>query len=453
MRTARCHRRGTAARARASAVLFATAASVVGVVGVTGPASAALPTHAVGVITETFVDTSRRTAANGSCAEIPTRTLPTTIFYPVVGDASSAATQSGAAPDTAGGPYPLIVFAHGFSASPQYYEPLLTQWASAGYVVAAPTFPLSSSSSACGPVAGDSVNQPADVSFVITSVLREAGRDGNPLTGLVDKHKIGAAGHSNGGITMYGLVANTELRDKRVSAVAVLAGTPQRYPKGKYDFTKVPPILIVHGTDDTLVPYDAAVGAFNKVRGPKALLTITGGDHESAASPSLAATTTTDFFDAYLRGDRAARSRLPGDQTTGASTMKFVAHKGATTTIPTTTPPRLHLKASVTPHENLTNGQVVTVKWSGYTAGKAINILQCSPTNRDLANGAGCAYSQGGLLHDNPTGEGSLQLKVIEGPVGDGICDATHSGCFILVNNASSTDPKNSRFLDITFAK
>jgi fermentation-respiration switch protein FrsA (DUF1100 family) len=453
VRSARCHRTRTAARTRARAVLFATAGSVVGLVGVTVPASAAQSTHAVGVSTETFVDASRPTAANGNCAEIPTRTLPTTILYPAVGGASSAAAQSGAAPDAAGGPYPLIVFAHGFSATPQVYEPLLTQWASAGYVVAAPTFPLSSSASPCGPVAGDSVNQPEDLSFIITSVLRETDRDGSPLTGLIDKDKIGAAGHSNGGITMYGLVANTKLHDKRVSAVAVLAGTPQAYPTGKYDFTKVPPILIVHGTDDALVPYDAAVGAFNKLRGPKGLLTITGGDHGSAASPSLAGAATTDFFDAYLRGDLAARNRLPGDQTNGASTMKFVAQKGATTTIPTTTTPKLHLKASVTPHENLTNGQVVTVKWSGYTAGKAINILQCNASNHDLTNSAGCAYSQGGLLHDNPTGQGSLQLQIIEGPVGNGICDAAHPGCFILVNNASSTDPTDSRFLDITFAK
>jgi predicted dienelactone hydrolase len=434
-------------------MVVTAAVAVVGALGAPAPASAASSTHAVGMTTETFVDTSRPTAANGSCPEIPSRTLPTTIYYPAVGDATSATPQPDAAPDTAGGPYPLIVFAHGYGGTPQNYEALLAQWASAGYVVAAPTFPLSSATSPCGAVAGDSINQPADLSVVITSVLRENDRDGSALTGLVDKKEIGAAGHSNGGITMYGLVANTEARDKRVRAVAILAGTPQVYPKGKYDFTKVPPILLVHGSADAQVPYDAAVGAFNKVRGPKGLLTITGGDHGSAASTSLAGAATTDFFDAYLRGDKAAQSRLPGDQTAGASTMKFVAKQGATVTIPTTAPPTLHLKASVTPHANLTNGQLVTVKWSGYTAGKAINILQCNASNRDLANSAACAYSQGGLLHANPTGEGTLQLAIIEGPVGDGICDGAHPGCFILVNNASSTDPKDSRFLDITFAK
>jgi len=43
-------------------------------------AQATAPTHAVGVVTETFVDQTRPTAANGDCAKIPSRTLPTMIF-------------------------------------------------------------------------------------------------------------------------------------------------------------------------------------------------------------------------------------------------------------------------------------------------------------------------------------------------------------------------------------
>jgi len=37
--------------------------------------------------------------------------------------------------------------------------------------------------------------------------------------------------------------------------------------------------------------------------------------------------------------------------------------------------------------------------------------------------------------------------------VGDGVCDAKHAGCFIVVNNASSSDPRDSMILDITFKK
>ena len=268
---------------------------------------------------------------------------------------SSDAAQPGALPDASGGPYPFITFAHGFGGDPEVYAGLLRHWAANGFVVAAPRFPLSSGASPCGSVAGDSVNQPEDISFVISSVLKEAAGGTGPLAGLVDRHKVGAAGHSNGGITMYGLVANTALRDPRVKAVAVLVGTPQRYPKGRYDFAKAPPMLLVHGDADELVPYELGVGAFNRARGPKGLLTIAGGAHGSAAalsSPAAAPqvlTATADFFDAYLRGDSAAKGRLPDDQLPGVTTMKFVAEPGSTTTIPTLPTPKLHLKASATP--------------------------------------------------------------------------------------------------------
>jgi hypothetical protein len=41
----------------------------------------------------------------------------------------------------------------------------------------------------------------------------------------------------------------------------------------------------------------------------------------------------------------------------------------------------------------------------------------------------------------------------IEGPIGTGACDADHHGCFVIVNNASSTDPKDSVRIDISFAR
>ena len=133
--------------------------------------------------------------------------------------------------------------------------------------------------------------------------------------------------------------------------------------------------------------------------------------------------------------------------------MNFVAEKGSTTTIRTQPEVVRNLKATVTPHKNLEGGQLVTVDWSGYTPGAAISILECNPSNRDLANSPGCDYTKAALLHDNPTGEGSLQLEIIEGQVGDGICDAEHKGCFILINNESSSDPKDAVFVTITFAK
>ena len=325
-------------------------------------------------------------------------------------------------------------------------------------MVAAPTFPLSSGASPCGAIAGDSVNQPQDMSFVIDSVLDLSRRDDGPLAGLVDPKRIGATGHSNGAITTYGLVGNSTLRDERVKAAAVLAGTLQRFPKGRYDFEKAPPILMVHGTDDALVPYRLGLEAFNRARGPKGLLAITGGDHgsaaamsDSAAAPQVLAATT-DFFRAYLLGDPTAKEHLPGDQLPGVSTMTFVAERGANITLPTVPREQLNLKASVTPRKSLVGGQVVTVTWSGYSKGKVVNILQCNGNNRRLRNPAACDFSKAKLLQANPTGEGEVQLEIIEGKVGDGTCDAEHPGCFVVVNNASSSDPKDSVVITISFA-
>lgn len=85
--------------------------------------------------------------------------------------------------------------------------------------------------------------------------------------------------------------------------------------------------------------------------------------------------------------------------------------------------------------------------------GKVINILQCSGDDRDLTNSAACDFTRAYLLQPDPTGEGSTQLEIVEGAVGTGTCDAKHQGCFIVVNNASLSDPASSRVIPITFAR
>jgi fermentation-respiration switch protein FrsA (DUF1100 family) len=408
------------------------------------------------MLTRTLVDDSRTTPANGSAPQIGHRTLVTTVLYPATGTPSSEP-RTGASPDKKGGPYPLIAFSHGTASTPQTYLTLLTYWASKGYVVVAPKFPLSSLGAAGGVNVGNVVDQPQDVSFAISSVLRESAESSGPLAGLINADEIGAAGHSLGGITTIGLVANTCCKDRRIKAAAVLAGSLEGYPKGHYDVAQAPPLLVVSGTDDALVPYPSSVEIFNKARGPKALLTINGGSHGDAggfvaASRPAVLRATTDFFDAYLRADAAARTRLAHDGG-GVTKMFYVPKPGATATVALPSEAPLHLQAKATPDSNLHGGQTVTVTWSGYTPGKAITILQCTPANRQLTNSAACDFTHAQLLKPNPTGQGSLPLQIVEGKVGTGICDASHPGCFILVDNASSSDPSKNVFLPISFAK
>jgi len=459
---------GTVGR-RLSLVLVAVmigSASVLGIVAAVGasPArrAAAAPgakTYAVGVHTETFVDPDRTTKANGAIPEQPDRSLATTIFYPAVGTPGAAPATDppvvDAPPARDDGPFPLIVFGHGFGASPDVYAGLLRSWAAAGYVVAAPRFPLTNSDTVGGIDAGDFQHQPGDMSFVITSMLQASEGDTVPVAGLVARHGIGVAGHSLGGITTLGIAAHTCCQDARVKAAVVLSGDPLSFPTGKFDFARAPPILLVHGTADDLVAYGAGVDVFNRAKSPKGLVTITDGDHGAPVNPAGPAfasvvRATTDFFDAYLQGNRSARVRIASDGEQGVTSVRFVSKPGAHVTIATQPKQVRDLSATVTPRTGLTNGQVVTVKWSRFTPGATINIVQCS--SHVPGDAAACDIKAGLILRPNPTGSGSLPLQIIVGPVGTGICNATHPVCDVVVNDGGSLDPAASLRIRIKFA-
>jgi hypothetical protein len=98
-----------------------------------------------------------------------------------------------------GGPYPLVAFARGFAVSAGTYAALEQQIADAGFVVAAPEFPLTSSASGRDLDRDDIVNQAADVSFVITQILDPATTP-TAVQGLVNSTApVGVVGHSDGG--------------------------------------------------------------------------------------------------------------------------------------------------------------------------------------------------------------------------------------------------------------
>ena len=61
---------------------------------------------------------------------------------------------------------------------------MLTAWAAAGYVVAAPLFPLSSSETPGGPDGGDIGSQPGDMSFVIGQMLKASSSPERTSVGL-----------------------------------------------------------------------------------------------------------------------------------------------------------------------------------------------------------------------------------------------------------------------------
>jgi dienelactone hydrolase len=292
----------------AAAPATATASS-----GSASPRVATIGAYAVGRVEQTFVDDTRPTQASGSYPGAPNRTLHTTIYYPARGKPSGTVTPD-AAPDRKHGPYPLVLFSHGNNSSGAEYEPLLRQWASAGYVIAAPDYPLSNKNSPGGATAADLPQQPADARFVIDRTLALSAKRSGTLAGIVDPKRIGASGHSLGALTTYRLVYETCCADKRIKAAAPMSGLAGDPPEF---FTGIStPLLAEHGDADATLPYQGGADAFAKAGPPKFFLTLIGAGHTPPyrgapePAPTTVAHVTLDFFDRYLKSDRSALERM-----------------------------------------------------------------------------------------------------------------------------------------------
>lgn len=243
---------------------------------------------------ETFdVDTRQLRLSRGA-----DRPLPVTIWYP----------------DADAGRFPVILFSHGLTGRPADYAPLLEHWASAGFVVVAPTYPHTSRG-AERVDALDVLNQPADATYVLTEVLKLDRRGGDALRGRLATDRLAAAGHSAGGITTIGLFSVS--RDERLDAGVVLSGSALGVGLG---FTGPPaPLLFVHGQRDSVVSYASGKAAYDSVPWPKAFLTLPDGDHgqsllrEGNRAFDVVADSTLDFWRWSLYGDQEAKRRLPED--------------------------------------------------------------------------------------------------------------------------------------------
>jgi dienelactone hydrolase len=259
-----------------------------------------------------LVDPSRSIRLPSRAAE--PRTLLTYVRYPALGT-PGALDVPNAAPASAAGPFPLVVFGHGFAVTPGIYDRLLQRWASAGYVVAAPVFPLENANAPGGPDESDLVNQPADMSFEISHLLAAAGSHSGLLSGLLDPSEIAVSGQSDGGETALAVAYDSRVRDSRVRAALILSGAKIPGLSGFTFPAGSPPLLAVQGTADTVNPPGLTEEFFDSARAPKYLLRLTGAAHlppYTGQQPQLAIVerVAVAFMDGYLKHEGAALRRL-----------------------------------------------------------------------------------------------------------------------------------------------
>lgn len=258
----------------------------------------------------TLVDSTRPTMADparGIPAK-PDRTLRTLVLYPTATGVDDPPVTGATA---AKGKFPLLVFSHGFTATGDLYAPFLDAFVRDGYVVALPTFPLTSGAGASFP---DYVNQPADVSFVIDRLEALSDDKASWLGRRVDEHRVGVLGHSMGGLNTLALAFNQCCIDSRIDAAASIAGGELEFPGGSWADRPDTPVLLIHGVADDTVPVAGSELVFAAATGPASFLRLTHADHvsvffgEDGVQTILALKA---FFDAELRSDKKDLRAMP----------------------------------------------------------------------------------------------------------------------------------------------
>ncbi len=225
------------------------------------------------------------------------RTLVTHIWYPHAGQY--------------GGAFPLLVFAPGFLQCSAAYSDLLQTWAGAGFVVAAVDFPRTNCRLGVEADEADVVNQPADMSYVVTRLLALSAQPGDLFSGMLDPDDVGAAGQSDGGDTVAALAASTCCIDHRVKGVAVLSGAEWPVTPGRYFPGGSPPMLFTQGSADTVNPPWLSLQLYRADGNPRYYLDLLGASHLTpyqGTNPveQLVARVTLAFFDRYLLGQADA---------------------------------------------------------------------------------------------------------------------------------------------------
>jgi dienelactone hydrolase len=236
-----------------------------------------------------IVDVSRQVVSNGIVVA-PERTLPTYVWTP-----------------SGSGPFPLVVFIHGYDVGPLTYERFCSTLAAAGYVVAAPSFPLEDPASGLGLNEADLPNEAADVSFVITTL------GGGPLASKIDLKEVAVVGHSDGADVALMMSYEQGTSDGRVRAV--VSDAPD--PISRSAVSSSVPLLLIQGTADSVVPYSASETVFSQVQAPIYYLSLIGADHLAPIAGGTPWTpvldnAVADFLDATLAGRGPGPSALAG---------------------------------------------------------------------------------------------------------------------------------------------
>jgi dienelactone hydrolase len=270
------------------------------------------PHPRVGIVVLHLVDPGRAVSSSGTSGP---RSFDTIVRYPI----------------GLRGPFPLIVFGHGYAVTPAPYSSLLDTWTKAGYIVAAPVFPLENANAPGGPNENDLPNQPGDMSLVISSLLRPATPAAAKIASLMDPRHIAVSGQSDGGDTALAVAYDPSVRDPRVTAAVILSGMEDPFAHQFAMPADGPPLLAIQGTADTINPPATTHAFFDGASAPKYLLMLVGAGHlPPYTEPGLELTTvehmTLAFLNHYFKGRSRAFPRYLAARSAGPGSILDAVH-------------------------------------------------------------------------------------------------------------------------------
>jgi dienelactone hydrolase len=256
-----------------------------------------------------LVDRSRPTPPKQGFAGAGERTIATRVWWAPEAPDGRVCGRNGCA---------LVVLAHGFGGSTMRFDAYARHLAARGYVVAAPTFPLTNEAAPGGHLTGlgDLLSQPGDISFVIDEMVAASADPGDPLAGRVDGERVGVMGHSLGGATAVAVTRLPCCTDPRVDAVIGVA--PATFVVegmfGEEIAAAGPPTLSIAGERDPVVQPAGVRALHDGFAPPRVYLQVATANHvdliENYGAPSPNLVPTEDASVAFLAevvtGERGA---------------------------------------------------------------------------------------------------------------------------------------------------
>lgn len=308
--------------------------------------------------------TTCRLSVNDPAAK--TKEIDVAVWYPTAAQApvytysdpgrTKGRVAKEAKPDSDGGPYPLIVYSHGYGGS-AFASIFLSEYlAKHGFVVAACDHSDAHLAARAAGHADADANgnllsakemarirgslgrprfdhRPKELTSVIDGMLALNADVASPMGGIIDPERIGACGHSLGvhTVLMAGGMGN---KDARIKALLVLSGGISAFSAAEFRRLDLP-VMFMYGeregtewrTRDSNYQRRCTKAAYDNCKPPKFMLEVKGAGHlsfcQALFSPmpfgsGSAAQAQADvmkkyalaFFVRYLKGDETADRTL-----------------------------------------------------------------------------------------------------------------------------------------------